>query len=471
MKKRLLITAAVLVLLLAVVYGIWALTMNPYRGVPDTYSATLELDEVLTQKQAAEDLRQVRRWLKTRHPAWLLDQQLAAQVEEALEEAERNLPERVTVLQLWQDIGRCLHLLGDAHTRVWASPKHPLYLSDLAPLQIYGPPSAIQGVAAEQFVQSALPLLSYEIEAYARQTLLTEYLVSGHWMNYLGVDTADGLALTFQTETGPETLAFGYVFPELVKGSEEEPWVSYEIDEENDLGIFRLTYCTVDHTYMETLDSFFQAVFDSGVSRIAVDLRGNGGGNSGAANMFIQYLDVQTYRSWDSDVRYGWYLVKNRDTIIKNARKPRTFQGTVYVLTDVETFSAGKDFALLLADNDLAVHVGQAPGNLPDCYIDLLQFQLPNSGLRVDVSWKRAYRIDESKRGLPLVPDVTTDTPLEWIKTQHEKNESLSKSCFDKLLFRYRYRSSSRRTVHPSRTSCQVASKSPVYQGSVTSLR
>jgi len=419
-KKRLIIAALVLVLLFAVVYGIWALTMNPYRGVPDTYSTTPELDEVLTQKQAAEDLRQVRRWLKTRHPAWLLDQPLAVQVEDALKEAEENLPEHVTVLRLWQDIGKCLHQLGDAHTRIWASPKHSLYLSDLSPLQTYGPPVAIQGVTAEQFVQSALPLLSYELEAYAEKKLLTDYIASETWMNYLGVDTTDGLSLTFETETGPETFAFGFVFPELVKGSEEEPWVSYEIDEENDLGIFRLTACTVNDAYKETLDSFFQAVFDSGVSRIAVDLRGNGGGNSGAANLFIQYLDVQYYRSWASDVRYGWYLVKNRDTVIRNEQQPRVFQGTVYVITDLETFSAGKDFAMLLADNDLAIHVGQAPGNLPDCYIDLLQFQLPNSGLRVDVSWKRAYRIDESKRGLPLAPDVTTDTPLEWIKTQHE---------------------------------------------------
>lgn len=416
MKKKLLIAVGALVLLVAVAYGIWTLTMNPYRDVPEAYSPTRNLDEVLTRDQAAEDLRQVRRWLKTRHPAWVLDKQLAVQVEDALREAEHNLPEPVTVLRLWQEIGRCLHLLGDAHTRVWAAPEHPLYLSDLTPLQTWGMPISIDGMAAEQFVQSTLPLLSYETEEYARQQILAELVTSEHWMSYLGMDTTEGLSMTFETDAGQETVEFGYVFPELVKSREEEPWVSYEIDGENDLGIFRLTSCIVNDTYMETLDRFFRAVFESGVSRIAVDLRGNNGGNSNTANLFIQYLDVQTYNSWDSDVRLGWYLAKNRDIVMVNERKPQTFQGTVYVVTDVKTFSAGKDFAMLLADNDLAVHVGQAPGNLPDCYIDLLQFQLPNSGLRVDVSWKRAYRIDEAKRGLPLEPDHLTGEPLAWIK-------------------------------------------------------
>ena len=416
MKKKLLMIVAVLGLLIASACTVWALTMNPFRGVPDTYAPTRALDEMLSHEQAAEELRQVRHWLKSRHPAWLLDKPLAAQVDSALENAERTLPETVSVLQLWQDIGRCLHLLGDAHTRIWASPEHPLYLSDLTPLQTYGQPSVIQGVAAEQFVESALPLISYEMEAYAEQKLLTEYVVSKSWMDYLSVDTSGGLSMTFETEEGQQTYDFGYVFPELVKGREDEQWVSYQIDESHDLGIFRLTSCVVNDTYRETLNSFFQEIFENGISRIAVDLRGNGGGNSGVANLFIQYLDVQTYRSWDSDVRCGWYLVKNRDTVITNERQPRTFSGTVYVLTDTETFSAGKDFAMLLADNELAIHIGQTPGNLPDCYIDLLQFQLPHSGLRVDISWKRAYRIDESKRGLPLEPDHLTDDPLAWIK-------------------------------------------------------
>ena len=414
-KKRILMITVVLLLLIAVLYGVWALTMNPYRGVPKDFVATLDLEQTLTRAQAAEDIRQVHRYLKTRHPAWLLDQPLAEQMDAALETAEENLPEAVTVLQLWQELGRCLHLLNDGHTRIWASPRYQLYLSDLTPLQKYGVPLTIQNIETEQFVQKALPLLSYEMEEYVRQKLVTDYIQSEHWMNYLGVDTTNGVSMTFETETGEQTFHFGYVISDLVQGVEETPWVSYEIDQEKDLGIFHLSSCVVNDEYKKALDDFFLAVFENEISRIVVDLRGNGGGNSAAANLFIQYLNVERYKSWAVDGRYGWYLEKQRDITIENRKKPRVFEGTVYVLTDIETYSAGKDFAMLLADNEIAIHVGQAPGNLPDCYMDILRFQLPHSGLVLDVSWKRVYRIDESKSGLPLEPDHMNSEPLDWI--------------------------------------------------------
>ena len=148
---------------------------------------------------------------------------------------------------------------------------------------------------------------------------------------------------------------------------------------------------------------------------MVVDLRGNGGGNSYVANLFLEYLDVAQYRTWDSDVRLGWYLYKNRNNVCKNKRQLDAFAGTVYVLTDTETFSAAKDFAMLLADNDLAIHVGQAPGNLPDAYMDVLQFRLENSGLSLWVSYKRAYRIDSTQSGKPLEPDIVTDDALQTV--------------------------------------------------------
>ena len=277
-------TAVVLFLLFAVLCGVWAMTLNPYRGVVDVPVSTMDLDEVLTKKQAAKDIALVHRLLKTRHPAWLIDKEVAEQVENALEETKRDLPETITVLQLWQRLGRVLHLLGDGHTRIWASPKYPQYLSDMSLLREYGPPVSIQGITADQFVQSALPLLSYEMETYAEHQLLNDYLQSAHWMRYLGVDTTDGITMTFDTEDGEQSVAFDYVLLNLVKGMEEKPWIHYEIDREHDLGVFTLSACIVNDEYIQTLDAFFQEVFEKDISRIAVDLRANGGGNSYVAN-------------------------------------------------------------------------------------------------------------------------------------------------------------------------------------------
>ena len=124
------------------------------------------------------------------------------------------------------------------------------------------------------------------------------------------------------------------------------------------------------------------------------------------ANEFLRYLDVDQYRAWDCAVRYGWYLKWYRDQVYANDRAEPTFDGSLYVLTDLNTFSSGMDFAMLVADNDLGTLVGEPCGNLPDSYGDLLRFLLPNSRLRFNVSYKKWCRIDREKAGEPITPDV-----------------------------------------------------------------
>lgn len=60
--------------------------------------------------------------------------------------------------------------------------------------------------------------------------------------------------------------------------------------------------------------------------------------------------------------------------------------------------------------NTKGVIVGEASGNLPDSYGDCLYFQLPNSKLAVSISYKKWYRIDQTKSGEPIVPDYETSS-------------------------------------------------------------
>ena len=46
---------------------------------------------------------------------------------------------------------------------------------------------------------------------------------------------------------------------------------------------------------------------------------------------------------------------------------------------------------------------------MPDSYGDVLTFVTPNSRLNLRVSFKRWYRIDETKSGQPIEPDVPCD--------------------------------------------------------------
>ena len=153
------------------------------------------------------------------------------------------------------------------------------------------------------------------------------------------------------------------------------------------------------------LANFFNEVNDKSIENIAVDLRGNGGGNSGVANAFLQYINVDMYNSWDSAVRFGPVLWKNKNVVIKNIKKDNPFSGSLYVLTDVYSYSSAMDFAMLIKDNNLGLVLGEASGNSPDSYGDNLYFQMPNSKLYFSVSHKKWYRINKEKAGLPIEPD------------------------------------------------------------------
>lgn len=49
------------------------------------------------------------------------------------------------------------------------------------------------------------------------------------------------------------------------------------------------------------------------------------------------------------------------------------------MLTDTWTYSSAMDFAMLIADNDFDIIIGQPSGNLPDGYGDCL---FPNAKFR-----------------------------------------------------------------------------------------
>lgn len=402
------IVLCIVVLLGAVYY----FTLYPRRGVLTKLDPSLPLNEVLTQREALQDLEYFYNHLKSRHPAWLDgSDHLIQAVEEQYQTEVDHFGEQVTVLELWQASGRIAARLGDGHTWVkWEDPNTPLYIDSFKQLEDYGAPLTIDGVPTSDILERFLTMFPHELRFYAEATFNKSIITSEWLLTYCGVDTSDGVDMTFLTDSGEQL--FHYVFVPLqkvvkyTKSENNEIWVKYTIDQERGVGIFTLRSCIINEEYLKALDDFFSEVFNASVGNIIVDLRGNGGGNSSVANEFLSYIDVDSYRTWDSDIRYGWYLLKNRGHVIDNPQKPETFSGNLFVLTDTFTYSAAMDFAMLIGDNHLGTLVGEPSGNLPGSYGDILFFQMPNSDLAIRISYKKWYRIDAAKADEPLVPDV-----------------------------------------------------------------
>lgn len=439
-KKKLIciviVVCAVLWMLVVCSVLYYKLCMDPYRGTVKNREYSKDLDETLSVEEALEDLEYMMERFRNHHPAWLEEDNAAvAAVEaqyvtevaaiEALYGTDTATTQGVTssdmsgtkgeisVLELYQAASRIAAKMHDGHTYPYWNGEEVLYIHDFTQINEYGAPLTIDGVPVADVLEAYKQVTAYELDFYVENQFETQVIVNEYALRLCGVDTSDGVIMTFDDGAGAVEYHYGFVPIAEVKGyeysEEEKPWVYYEIDEENSVGIFTLTTCMNNEEYRSVLENFFAEVFAGNIENVVVDLRYNGGGNSWVANEFITYLDVEEYQSWDSGVRFGWYLLENKDIVYKNKRKEQVFDGQVYVLTNIKTYSAAMDFAMLIADNDLGIIVGEPSGNLPDSYGDILSFQMPNSKLMLCVSHKRWYRIDQSKSGQPIMPDYEVE--------------------------------------------------------------
>lgn len=418
-----LIIIAVLLFSAAALYGYYKICMDPYRGTVKEMTPSLNLNETLNKEDALEGLAYLMKCLRERHPAWLDGSGKDVLAEKQYEKELAAIGNQISVLELWQSASRIAAALHDGHTFInWYGNEYR-YIDDFTAIRTCGGPLTINGIPSEDVLAAYREVFSYETDYYAEASFWQTVIICEQTLQLCGIDTSDGVVMSFNVDGTDSELHFDFVTLDKVKGWPPSDmtgkWVTYQIDRENSLGIFTLTSCTCNDEYYNVLDDFFNEIFAEGIENIAVDLRGNGGGNSWVANEFIKYLDVTEFRGFDSAVRYGRHLVKNENVTYKNQKKKQVFSGNLYVLTDTWTYSSAMDFAMLIADNDLGIIIGQPSGNLPDGYGDCLSFQMPHSGLAIGVSYKKWYRVDQTRAGEPLMPDVET-APEEALEKVYE---------------------------------------------------
>ena len=323
---------------------------------------------------------------------------------------------------LARELESILSLLGDGHTMVeetydeYHVMKH-VYEHNKAGHTLVG----INGVRFEEFLAQHPAIESYETESYGIR-LIKNRITNLEGLKYLGIDISGEITYNYVTEEGEEVLeivkAEDFLLMEEyltyeeevtgddLHGDEDRGFVYYDIDAEHDLAILTLNSCRYNQVYKDTVKAMFDEIHEKGISNICVDLRRNGGGSSMVANEFIEYLDVDTYKSWGEELRLGWFLKKADGGIVKNHKKSKVFTGNVYILTGVRSYSAAMDFAMLIKDNGIGKILGQPCGNIPASYGQVVHFYLPKTGMYMQVSMKKWYRVDMTKNGELLYPDI-----------------------------------------------------------------
>ena len=188
--------------------------------------------------------------------------------------------------------------------------------------------------------------------------------------------------------------------------SDDTNQVFFTLNLQYSTGFLNLKNCVYDEHYKETLETFFEHVNYYNLKNVAVDLRGNKGGDPKVALDFIKHLaNVESYRTMGVQTRYGPLLIKKDNVTVTNHHEGEQFTGKVWILTDSTTYSAAMMFAELIQDNSIGHIVGFPSSSKPEYYGDTARFQMPDSKLIFTVSYNKYSRIDQSKKDLYLLPD------------------------------------------------------------------
>lgn len=371
----------------------------------------LNYDDVISYRAAKEDMSELKHYLEKTHP--MFENGLSEEVENAYNLSLDQLKnsDNITVNDLRREIQTVLHIMGDAHTTTFNNYPDDGYLKVFPQKNFEGYRiKAINGKSVKQIFEDAKPYYCYETEDW-----ISIDLGSLATLDFLGYSAP----FTYEWSNGENTIEetytandfvgwseFAEIRNEYYVPSELKDFVYYDIDEQKSLAVLTLTECAYNQTYIDCVKEMFAAVKQKNIRSVAVDLRGNGGGNSLVGNEFLKYLPAESYFDGSFDWRWGFITFHGNDVAIKNERKKDlTFEGDVYILTDTKSFSAAKDFAMLIQDNHLGKVVGEPPANSVNGYGDITNFYLRNSGLFVQISTKKWYRIDSSNTDDYVMPD------------------------------------------------------------------
>ncbi len=373
----------------------------------------------LSKEDLLGDLEELAAKIKRVHPATI--EAMPVELQASLDEARRALTAPMRRDQFWLVLSRAMPALHDAHS--WVQPLPSAQTLNL-PFVWIDDGMIVRADAGPLRKGDKMVRLGTQTEIQLLKLLRGVVPAENdHWVRYRGESllrdldflrttklTAEApVAVTVERDGKEIELRVSLAPPDPTPSS--KPWVRFEIDEKNALGVFILDQCINNELYQKTLRQFFDTVREKQIPRIAVDVRSNSGGDSTVVNEFLRYIDVPSYKTPGSVIRWSEEaralqtglgkdavgVTRRAPQEVPNRRVGDPFRGQLFVLTSKATFSSGNWFAVLVQDNQLGKILGEPTGNAPSCYGDILWFRLPHSGLSFTLSFKKWQRPDPAR--------------------------------------------------------------------------
>ena len=251
-----------------------------------------------------------------------------------------------------------------------------------------GTVESINGVDVDEIIRRAAGIIPHDNDVYLKLQLKNNYLSFAQFYSAIGIDAddmtlsfADGTSLTLEKIPYEQfaTTSFAYLrqaYPDtLGQGSY---YSAYALPDPDTLLInYHACAEMPNFPFSDFVTAVSDLIDENGYSRIVIDLRYNGGGNSEVINPLIDVLKE------------------------KNAE--------VFVLIDEGTFSSAVLNALTLKEDLGAVFAGRPSGGSASHYGELKSGTLPYSGLAFSYSTKF---FDNGVSG-PLMPDILIEKDID----------------------------------------------------------
>ena len=188
-----------------------------------------------------------------------------------------------------------------------------------------------------------------------------------------------------------------------------------------------------EEKYRRFIDSAFSEIRTRHSKNLIVDLRNHPGGEDSFGDYMVSYF-ADTPFKWSSDftLRTSALLKEDtrqqRDTTKAYWRevlshedgevypysfeeyqpqpKEKRFSGTVYVLVNRQSHSQSAVTAAQIQDYGFGIIVGEETGDYPSLYASVFRFELPATGVSVQVAKGHVVRVNGSTAEQGVIPDI-----------------------------------------------------------------
>ena len=435
MKKKLGIVIVVIVLLLAIIVGICYSFPLSVGGKSVDIPKPLAAETVLTAEQVIEDRDKAIEYMEEIHPYFILVED-QGDYEEAKQKYIQTAASEMSVRDFQAATAEYIGFFQDGHTRLaWKEEEYVDVKSTYHEGKTYVVKDGeITDVYVESFggvgvetIYAAIDKMFPAENEMAQAINRYNYVDGKNFLTYVGAEiTDDKISVVFSDGTEG---VFGFYNPsEVATATEDEEYTGNSWYMDGDIFVVDFNTCSDDEE-LRGIASELSKKVEEGCTKVIIDVRENGGGNSDACVRLLEAMDMKAPQ-YDMVIRYSEDAKEQRGYLRSNgmyrwnAKSDGKLNEDIdlVVLCDRYTFSSATMMCVYVRDGKLGTLIGEPSSNMPNAYGDILYFVLPNSHLYGTVSHKQFIRPDGTNNERMLVPEIQTtsedayDAAVKYLK-------------------------------------------------------